>query len=90
MATIGWARQCGRNVLDRRKALKFTQAQCADIAGITQAAWSSIERGETVPREHLKVAVAVALLTEVDLLWPYPRRERIEEMRKAASLAAAS
>lgn len=88
MATMSWAVQCGRNVSDRRIAIGFTQKQAADLAGITQAAWSATERGGYVPRDHVKVAIALALATEVDLLWPYPKRVRIEEMREAAALAA--
>lgn len=69
-----WAIDCGRRLADRRTELKWDRRQLASLVGTTEATITRIEQGAINPRDHLKLALASALLVEVETLWPYPRR----------------
>jgi DNA-binding XRE family transcriptional regulator len=68
------ARHWGGRVRQRREDLGFSLAQCAGLAGSTPQTLHKIESGEITPRDHLRIALAFALSTEVDRLFPYPTR----------------
>ncbi len=57
-------------VLERRRALGWTQAQLAAAAGLTQQAVSYVERGAGVPRVTTMLRIARALGTTVEALLP--------------------
>jgi len=70
-----WAKQCGLRVRKRRELLLFSLADLARYAETTLQTISRVERGELVPRDHLKGAIALALLDDMNNLWPWPTRE---------------
>lgn len=51
----------GADLRKFRDFKKLSQQAVADTVGVSKAAVSSWERGETTPRQHLQVAVAKAL-----------------------------
>jgi putative transcriptional regulator len=66
----------GDNVRSRRKQLALTQRQLARACGVTQQTISSIETGEQMPRDRLKVRLAEALEQDVTELFPLTRAAR--------------
>lgn len=64
----------GERVRLRRKELGLPMHKIADAVGVTMQTISKIERGEILPRDYLKAAIALTLAVEVDALWPYPTR----------------
>lgn len=64
-------------VFERRDSLKLTQTQVADLAGITQQSLSRIERDEVIPRFSTMDALARALGTTVEQLFPIARLKPI-------------
>jgi transcriptional regulator with XRE-family HTH domain len=64
----------GARVFDKREALDLSQAQLADLAGVTQQTISKIENNTLVPRIGTMEAIAGALGTTVDLLFPWASR----------------
>lgn len=79
------ARQWGTNVRHRRQALDLTQRQLAELAGNTTVQTiSKVEAGEIAPRDYLKLAIAAALATEVDALFPMPMRVDAVKLGSAA------
>lgn len=80
------ARMWGRMVRQRREDLGLTLAQVAGLAGTNAQTVHKIENAVITPRDHLRIALAMALSTEVDRLFPFPSRETIRrEIDKAAS-----
>lgn len=69
--------------------MRLTQAQLAAMAETTEATLSRIEAGTLAPRDNLRLAIAYALLLEVDEVWrPIPRTDlsaRAAEITLAAS-----
>lgn len=63
-------RSWATRVHQRRTELGITQVQLARIAGVTQQAISRLERGEVAPRIRTMRAVAGALGTTVEALFP--------------------
>lgn len=63
-------------LLERRQALGLTQTQVAELAGVTQQAVSSFERGRTVPRMRTLDRLAAAVGTTVTELFPMASRPR--------------
>lgn len=63
----------GGNVERGRKILGMTQAQLAEACQVTQQTISSIERGDTAPRDLLKIRIATALSQDVRQLFPLTR-----------------
>jgi transcriptional regulator with XRE-family HTH domain len=59
-----WARR----VRERRQALKLSQLELGQLAGLTQQAVSYIERGIGIPRVTTMVRVARSLGTTVEQL----------------------
>jgi transcriptional regulator with XRE-family HTH domain len=67
----------GGRVRARREDLGLTLEQVADMTGSTAPTIFKIEQGKIAPRDHLRIALAFALATEVDRLFPIPNRETI-------------
>lgn len=80
-----WAKQCGKRVEKRRADLRFSRAQVARGAGATEMTIFRIERGELVPRDYLRLALAMTLFCEVDDLWPAMTRQEISKALEEAS-----
>lgn len=66
------SRSWGQLVLARRKTLHWTLATVAARADTTPQTVHKVERGEIVPRDDLRLALAMALMTEVGDLFPQP------------------
>jgi transcriptional regulator with XRE-family HTH domain len=64
-------------VLERRQEIRLSQQKVAELAGITQQALSSIERGKAVPRFLTMDALARALGTSVEQLFPIESRPKV-------------
>lgn len=72
---------------ERMDALNVTIPVLADAAGTTyQTIWKML-RGDLYPSEYLRVAIALALGTDTDRLFPLPAREALAAA--ADSLVAA-
>lgn len=67
----------GSKVHDARVALGWTLEDLAARTGSTSQTIHKIERGQIAPRDHLRIALAFALGTDVDRLFPIPDRETI-------------
>ena len=63
-------RSWATRVLQRRTELGITQVQLAKLANITQQAVSRLERGEVTPRVSTMLAIALALGTNIEVLFP--------------------
>lgn len=79
------ARQWGENVAKRRDDLRLNQRGLAELigGGVAVQTISKLERGEIVPRDYLKIAIALALQIEVDDLFPMPDRKRLARFTRA-------
>lgn len=63
----------GRNVARRRSELGFTQAELAERCGrVTQQTISKIERGVILPRDSLKLLIAIHLQSHPAELFGWP------------------
>lgn len=67
----------GLRVLERRKQLGMSQADVASLLGVRVQTISKIERGEIVPRDYLRIALAMALSVEVSELFFVATRSEI-------------
>lgn len=67
MTPIGYMRDLGLEVRQRRKALGVSQSTVADLAGVSRKAVSEIERGKSTVRIDvlIKVVTAVGLRLEL-------------------------
>lgn len=79
------ARMWGRMVRQRREDLGMTLAAVAALADTNAQTVHKVEIGEISPRDHLRIALAMALSTEVDRLFPFPTRETIRREIDGAS-----
>lgn len=82
-----WAIDCGARVTDRRKSLGWDRPRLAELVGTTEATITRIEQGVINPRDYMKLAVAAALVVEVEDLWPYPRRADVFALSAASQVA---
>jgi transcriptional regulator with XRE-family HTH domain len=60
------------NLRARRKSLKLSQEQAAEICGLDQSTISRLERCQVWPSDELKWKLAGGLRTTVEKLFPYP------------------
>lgn len=67
----------GALVKARRRLLHLSQPQLADLVGCRVQTISKVERGQIVPRDYLKAAIALSLATEVGELFPWPTRREL-------------
>ncbi|MDO8391018.1 MAG: helix-turn-helix transcriptional regulator [Actinomycetota bacterium] len=79
-----WAVDCGRRVQDRRTSLNWDRNRLATLVGTTEATITRVEQGVINPRDYMKLAIAAALVVEVEDLWPYPRRADVFALAPAA------
>lgn len=68
--TAAW----GQNVRARRKAAGLTLEHVAQLADTTPQTVHKVERGQIIPRDDLRLALALALFCEVADLFPAPTR----------------
>lgn len=87
VAANAWAFQCGRRLAIKRRERGFTQPQLASILGIHDTAISKFEVGVAMPKDSTRLALACALLCEVNEIWPPLEREYV--MSVARTMAAA-
>ena len=83
-----WARQCGERVARRREHLGLTSTQLAQLVGVPEPTIWKVEQGLLAPRDYLKIAIAFAMATPVEHLFPYPERERVSEMYRTEEAVA--
>lgn len=67
------AAEWGQAVRRRREARGLTQATLGKACDTTQQTIDRIERGETIPRDRLKVILAARLGLPVEELFTWPR-----------------
>lgn len=66
-------------------ALDVPVQALADGAGTTyQTIWKLLQ-GKLIPREYLRISIALALGTDVEKLFPLPTREAIVERTRRAA-----
>jgi transcriptional regulator with XRE-family HTH domain len=77
----------GHEVRARRTQLGLTLAQVSELTDGSLRAQTlhKIETGEIEPREYMKLAVAIALMTEVDTLFPPTSRAEALRLLKAVA-----
>lgn len=80
-----WAKACGERVRQRRESLKFSRAQVARSADTSEMTVFRTEEGSLVPRDYLRMAMAMALFCEVEELWPPLTRREAHDRLEAAS-----
>lgn len=66
------ARQWGAAVRKRREQRGLTQATLGKACDVSQQTIDRIERGETIPRDRLKVVIAARLGVAVADLFAWP------------------
>jgi transcriptional regulator with XRE-family HTH domain len=67
----------GALVKARRRLLQLSQPQLAELVGCRVQTISKVERGQIVPRDYLKAAIALNLAAEVGELFPWPTRREL-------------
>jgi DNA-binding XRE family transcriptional regulator len=72
-----WSIDCGVNVAAKRNERGWTRVQLASLVGTTEATIHRVEAGAVTPRDYLKMAIAAALATPVEQLWPYPDMAKV-------------
>lgn len=77
------AKVWGAAVRTRRKALGMPLHEVAERAGTTTQTVFKVEKGEILARDHLRIAIAFALATNVDDLFPLPALAQIAQDLKA-------
>lgn len=80
-----WAVACGARVRHRRENLGFARSMVCRAADITEMTLIRIEDGRLVPRDYLRLSLAMTLFCEVEDLWPPLTRTAASEMLEAAS-----
>lgn len=78
------AREWGIRVDERMKTLRMKEADLARQAGTTPQTIHKVRKGELMPREYLRVMIALALAADPGDLFPAPSRERLLEAVPAA------
>lgn len=79
------SREWGTLVATRREKLKISQADIAELVGVSVMTIRRIESGDLVPRDRIRFALAHVLMVKVDDLFPYPSRERIAATKVEAA-----
>lgn len=62
----------GASVKARRTQLDLSQDELALVSGVTQQTISNLELGKGLPRDDIKIALALALGTSPAVLFPWP------------------
>lgn len=61
----------------RRTALEIAEEELAESVGVSTMTIKRIESGEIVPRDYLRLGVALALVDDVHRLWEPLRRSDV-------------
>lgn len=85
-AVAAWARESGKRMQVRRKALGLSQGAVAAGVGVRTQTISKAELGQIVPKDAVRLSIAAVLLCEVGDIWPYP--DRSDVMQLAREVAA--
>lgn len=70
VAVSDWSLQCGRRLAVKRRERGFSQPQLGALIGIHDTAISKFELGIANPKDSTRLALACALLCEVNEIWP--------------------
>lgn len=73
-AVSDWAYEAGRRIAVKRRALGWRQEQLASLVGVRATAISKFELGLATPKDSTRLAIACALMCEVDEIWPPLKR----------------
>lgn len=76
-ATRDWVLASGRRLRDRRLSFDFNQDDLAEFVGVRATSISKFERGDVVPKDQVRLAIANALMCEVNDIWPPMERHYI-------------
>jgi len=76
-AVTDWSTKCGRRLAIRRRAMELTQEQLAVMVGVRSTAISKFELGLITPKDSTRLAIACALLVEVNEIWPPLERDYV-------------
>lgn len=82
------AKEWGRSVQLVREAKGKTRKDIAALADVDYNTVRKVELGEMAPSDHLKCAIASALDTPADRLFPLPTIERINALYLADPVAS--
>lgn len=78
----------GNIVRTRRNSLKLSQEELALLSGISPSSVYRLEEGELCPLDATRCAVAAALGTSVDKLFPHPTRSELNDLYLSGGVAA--
>jgi len=73
-AVSDWAYDAGRRIAVRRRELGWRQEQLASLVGVSFTSISKFELGLATPKDSTRLAIACALMCEVDEIWPPLKR----------------
>lgn len=76
--------EAGQRLRSARQELGWTQQRLAELADTTPETVCRVELGALSPRDHLRIALAFAVVKDVNDIWPPIARHEV------ARLAAAS
>lgn len=71
------SRVWGANVRNRRQLLGWSLKELAEKVGTTPQTLHKVEQGEIRSRDHLRLAIAIALMDDVSRLFPMPKMDVI-------------
>lgn len=80
----GWARSCGALVRSRRRELKLTVGDLAQLCAVREGTIYRIESGSMVASDRLRAIIAYHLEASPETLWPYPSRADLKSASKDA------
>lgn len=87
-AVSDWSYEAGRRIAKRRRELGMNQHELADLVGVRFTSISKFELGIATPKDSTRWALACALMTDIDELWPAPSRTYIQAVAHSAERAA--
>lgn len=84
-ANAKWACRVGAIVTERREALGLSVRQVAAVIDVPVQTLYRVEKGELIPRDYLRLAIAHVLAVEVVDLFPMPSRQQVAEYMDVAA-----
>lgn len=79
-----YSKASGQRLQAMRKVRRLSQAQIAEIAGVTQQLVSYAETGLRIPTLAVRMKLVSALCCEHDDIWPAPDRHQFSRQAVAA------
>lgn len=73
------------SALSAARGARFTQAEVAEMVGVSKRTFAAYERGETAPSIHVARLIAAALDEDVDVLFPH---EAVQGGRRAQRIGS--